>query len=495
MRSDSVEVSVCIPVYNGIPYLAEAIESVLAQTFKNYKLIILDDCSTDATPEIAQKYAQQDSRITCYRNEHNLGMARNWNWAILLARGEYIKLLCADDVIEPEHLQSFVNVLDTHPNVSLVTSFEQFIGDLRNVRKLPNLPAIGELDGKLVQKHLLSFGNWVGCPTAVMFRRRDLYMGLFNPDWGWVPDWDMWIRLLAIGNLYVVPRILSYSRVHNQQAAVVHKKSLTSINEELMILRVAFQFPKIYGSYTKSEQESLYCRRLNRLVDEGFGKKNLQSLLMMIQIGLGYGRTRFCKLFIKCLFGKIIRRIARMLKRLLPTIDRFSLRDLLWRREFGYKRDPKTITIEGGTVCTHGVIEVPINVLRAPIHTPTGIKLMSIEETPHFQWIKPLIEGNDSTCTSKVYREYLELFFPELDPDAEIDKMRSLVSSFQTESGKDGVISILTYQPIFEKSSDPYLVVYDGLCEVAIAKVLGHKIIQCRLVSERWMPPNNLDIL
>lgn len=150
--------------------------------------------------------------------------------------------------------------------------------------------------------------------------------------------------------------------------------------------------------------------------------------------------------------------------------------------------------VERGTVYTHGVIQVPLNALRAPIHTPTGIRLMAVEETPHFQWIQPLIDGNDSACASKVYREYLELFFPELDPGAELDKMRSLVSSFQSESGNDGVTSILTYQPIFEKRSDPYLVVYDGLCEAVIAKALGCKIIQCRLVSERWMPPNNLDI-
>jgi len=494
MRSDSVKVSVCIPAYNGTPYLAEAIESVLVQTFKNYELIIVDDCSTDATPEIAEKYAQQDSRIMCYRNEHNLGMAGNWNRAILLARGEYVKLLCADDVIEPEYLQTFMDVLDTHPNVSLVTSFEQLIGDLHTIRKLPHLPAIGELDGRLVQKHLLNFGNWVGSPSSVMFRHRDL-IRLFNAHWLRVPDWDMWIRLLAVGNLYVVPRILTHNRIHSQQNSALSDQSYLLVNEELTLLRVAFQFPKIYGSYTKREQESLYCGRLNRLIDEGFGKKDLQSLLIMIQIGLGYGRTRFCKLIIKRFFSKIIRRITRKLKRLLPTTDNFSLCDLLWRRKFGYKRDPKTIAVEGGTVCTHGVIEVPINVLRAPIHTSMGITLMAVEETPHFQWIKSLVEGNDSTCTSKVYREYLELFFPELDPGAEPDRMRSLVSSFQSELGNDGVTSILTYQPIFEKSLDPYLVVYDGLCEAAIAKALGHKIIQCRLVSERWMPPNNLNIL
>lgn len=493
---ESPKISVVIPVYNGENYLAETVESVLAQTFEDFELIIVDNCSTDATPGIAQKYAEQDDRVVYYKNERNLGMVGNWNRAVLLARDEYIKLLCADDVIEPEHLQAFVNVLDTHPNVSLVTSFEQLIGDLHTVRKLPYLPAIGELDGRLVQKHLLTHGNWVGSPSSVMFRRRDIYVGVFNHAWRfWMLDVDMWIRLLAIGNLYVVPRILTHNRIHSQRQSAVGNINFTFIKEELMLAKFAFQFPQIYGSHTKSEQEFLYCRLLNRLIREGFGKRDLQSLLMMIQIGLGYGRIRFCKLIIKYLFcGIIYNRNTRKIMQLLPAIDSFSLHDLFWRRKFGYKRDSETIDVGYGTVFTHGVIQVPLNVLRAPIHTPTGIRLMPIEETPHYQWIKALIEGNDDAYSRSKYREYVETFFPEEDTDAQLAKIVSLVSSFQSQSNGDSLITIVTHPPTRNRGSDSYVVIYDGVHQSAIAKALGHTFIQCRLVSERWMPPNNLNI-
>lgn len=489
----SPKVSVVIPVYNTENYLAKTIDSVLTQTFKDFELLIIDNCSTDASPDIAQKYAQKDDRIKFYRNDHNLGLIGNWNRAILLARGDYVKLLCADDILEPDHLQEFLTVLDTHPDVSLVTSFEQLIGDLHTVRKVPDLPAINELNGKLVQKHLMTYGNWIGSPSSVMFRRKSLYIGVFNYMWSdWVLDLDMWIRLLSIGNLFVVPKILTHNRIHNQRTSATTNINYNFVNEELLFLKTAFQFPKIYGSFTKKEQDALYKDRLTRLISEGIGNKDLRLQLMMVQIGFNYGRIRFCNLLLNYLFQIIFNnRIIHQIKRLLPALDRFSLINFSLRKKFHYKYDPKNIDVGWGNIYTYGTIKIPLNILRANIYTPTGMRLVPIEETPHYQWINDLIQGNDNTDSYSKYHEYVKTFFPELNTDEQLDKIKNLVRSILSQPNKNSQITITVYTSKYNRNSFPYIIIFDGNHRAAIAKSLGYNFIQCRLVTYRF---NNKDL-
>jgi glycosyltransferase involved in cell wall biosynthesis len=106
------KVSVCLPCYNRQDYVSESIESVLAQTFSNFELVIVDNCSTDNTPQIVTQYAQKDSRIRFIRNEYNMGIASSLNRAILLSIGQYIKFLFSDDLLAPRCLEVFIDVLD-----------------------------------------------------------------------------------------------------------------------------------------------------------------------------------------------------------------------------------------------------------------------------------------------------------------------------------------------------------------------------------------------
>jgi glycosyltransferase involved in cell wall biosynthesis len=105
-------VSIGMPVYNGERFLAEAIESILAQTFTDFELIISDNGSTDSTPAICERYARLDSRIRYYRNEVNLGAAPNFNRAFHLAQGEYFKWAAHDDICLPQYLERCVETLD-----------------------------------------------------------------------------------------------------------------------------------------------------------------------------------------------------------------------------------------------------------------------------------------------------------------------------------------------------------------------------------------------
>lgn len=115
------QVSVFIPVYNMAPFLAQAVESVIRQTYVDWELLIVDDCSTDTSFEIAQWYAKQyPVKISALRNDQNLGMLVNWNRGISLCKGPYFVKLDADDIWHPEMLQSAIRVLEARPEVGLI---------------------------------------------------------------------------------------------------------------------------------------------------------------------------------------------------------------------------------------------------------------------------------------------------------------------------------------------------------------------------------------
>jgi glycosyltransferase involved in cell wall biosynthesis len=117
MKTDSPRVSVGVPVFNGENYLAEALDSILAQTFSDFELVISDNASTDGTREICRAYAAKDPRIHYYRNEKNVGAARNYNRVFELSSGEYFKWAAHDDLCGPELLERCVEVLDRESDV------------------------------------------------------------------------------------------------------------------------------------------------------------------------------------------------------------------------------------------------------------------------------------------------------------------------------------------------------------------------------------------
>ncbi len=116
------QVSIGLAVYNGEKYLREAIDSILAQTFTDFELIISDNASTDQTEEICKDYAAKDSRIRYFRNTTNIGGANNENRTFLLSKGQYFRLAADDDVLAPSLIEKCVKVLDAEPTVVLCHS-------------------------------------------------------------------------------------------------------------------------------------------------------------------------------------------------------------------------------------------------------------------------------------------------------------------------------------------------------------------------------------
>jgi len=136
MGNSKPPISIGLPVYNGEKFLEESIDSILAQTFKDFELVILDNASTDHTPQICRAYAAQDDRIEYHRNKENIGHTANVNRVVRLARGKYYRQHHDDDVLEPECLAKCLKVLEEKPQVILCHTRTAVIDETGNPREV-----------------------------------------------------------------------------------------------------------------------------------------------------------------------------------------------------------------------------------------------------------------------------------------------------------------------------------------------------------------------
>lgn len=210
-------ISVCIPTYRGLPYLAEAIESVLAQYWTDFELLVIDDHSLDQTAAVVQAYA--DPRIRFLQNLANLGPQGNWNRCLQEARGRYIKLLPQDDTIAPDCLAQQLAVLerDTTHQIALVFCTRNIID--AHAMTLLRLGYGGRPSGVVAAKALLRHcvrrgTNLIGEPGGVLFRRQlALSVGAFDASIPYVLDLDYWFRLLRHGDAYYLAQPLASFRL------------------------------------------------------------------------------------------------------------------------------------------------------------------------------------------------------------------------------------------------------------------------------------------
>lgn len=234
--SPSVKVSVCVPTYQHATFLPAAIESVLRQTFTDFELIVVDNASTDNTREVVASYVKSDPRVRYYRNANNLGMVGNWNKCLEYAAGDYVKILCSDDVLAPECLQVAVEALDRMPKVGLVTCGRQVVDEnLAFLHLLQFFDQGGVWSGAEAIRRSLVKLNPIGEPTAVVFRR-DLATRGFNPAVNQLADIEMWLHILQRADLYFDPRPLCQFRQHPNQCTQENVKSLGVIEEEFSIV-------------------------------------------------------------------------------------------------------------------------------------------------------------------------------------------------------------------------------------------------------------------
>ncbi len=220
-------VSVLIPTYNYGRFLAEAIESVLAQDFQDFELLIVDDCSTDNTSEVARPFCARDPRVQFTVNTSNLGMVNNWNQCLARARGEYIKFLFGDDkLIHPQALSKLLALLRQYPSAVLAASARIILDEQSNAVDIyRDLPEGCHPGRKIITACLMENGkNIVGEPSAVLFRKADAQRG-FDPNYRQIVDVEMWMHLLEKGDLAYTREPLCAFRVHPSQQTELNTAS------------------------------------------------------------------------------------------------------------------------------------------------------------------------------------------------------------------------------------------------------------------------------
>jgi glycosyltransferase involved in cell wall biosynthesis len=224
MGSDNPHVSIGIPVYNGEKYLKIAIDSVLAQTYTDFELIISDNASTDSTQQICQEYAARDSRIRYCRSEENLGAAKNFRRVFELARGKYFKWVAHDDACAPTFLERCVEALDRDD--SLVIAYSHFDIIDESGQFLKHRPAGLHLESPKPEERFkqfyeaLRFNEVKYSPFYVVFGliradslRQTSVQGSFVSA-----DTILLAELSLLGRFYEVPEHLLLIREHAQNS-------------------------------------------------------------------------------------------------------------------------------------------------------------------------------------------------------------------------------------------------------------------------------------
>lgn len=214
-------VSVVLPVYNAERFVAEAIESILGQSFSDFELILIDDGSTDSSLNIMQNYQSKDSRIQIISRE-NRGLIATLNEGVTIAKGEFIARMDADDISMPERFENQVAFFDANPAVSCCGAAVETFHDKSKVVQVTYFPLChDELYPELL------FTVPVGHPV-VMFRRSYVErFGLtYDPEYVHCEDYELWSRWAECGKLANLPDVLLRYRMHDNQVSVTGEETL-----------------------------------------------------------------------------------------------------------------------------------------------------------------------------------------------------------------------------------------------------------------------------
>jgi len=212
-----------MPVFNGEKYLREAVESILSQTFKDFKFIIIDDCSVDNSWRILNSYDNQ--RICIIRNETNLGLPKTRNIGLSLARGEYLAIMDADDISLPKRLERQVNFMDEHPEIGICGTWaRQFGSDEQEVWKY-------KIKHEDIHMGLL-FSNRMN-HSSLMLRRKYLSQHniIYDIFFEYAEDYDLYVRCAVHFKLANIPEVLVHCRAHENQVTKIDADKVEFYNK------------------------------------------------------------------------------------------------------------------------------------------------------------------------------------------------------------------------------------------------------------------------
>lgn len=242
------KVSICIPNYNSEKYIAFTLESILGQSYQDFQVSIIDNCSTDDSLGIIKKF--KDPRISVVKNKNHVTITENFNNCVNHCQTEYLCIMHADDVYETEYLKTMIEGLDQHPesglaycNFRVIDDQNRTIDDIRSSLKYQRFPSSTSpffVRPPLEELSLLLIVPYIICPS-VMYRKNIFdRVGLFDTSYQQVEDWDFFIRVLW--NQYpflFVNKKLFFNRVHNSTTNI-NRKSLVKYKEHVSLVTKAY---------------------------------------------------------------------------------------------------------------------------------------------------------------------------------------------------------------------------------------------------------------
>ena len=207
------KVSIHMCTYNRAHFIQEALNSVLSQTFRDFELLILDDCSTDTTEDVIRPYLS-DTRIRYVKNPVNLGITKNRNYGLLLSTGEYVAVLDSDDYwINPHKLEMQVKFLDSHLDYTLVGTNMSIVDEHGNNAKEKKYPT-----KNFVIKNVLLIKNFF-CHSSVLYRKKEvLNLGGYDEGLAIWEDYDLWLRIGFQYNFANLSEVTTAYRRHGNQS-------------------------------------------------------------------------------------------------------------------------------------------------------------------------------------------------------------------------------------------------------------------------------------
>lgn len=206
-------VTVLMPTYNVAPYVREAIDSVMQQTYTNFELLVIDDCSTDDTVSVVRSI--NDPRIHIIQNEKNVGLAENLNRGLSHITTEYVARMDGDDIAEPRWLEREVAILDNHPDIGICSGgFERF-GTAKSLVRFP-------------EQHEDCMANMLfECSVIVPTFRMSLYRdhGLrYSTEAFPAEDYRFWAECLRVTKIYNIQETLFHYRMHPTQICTARRE-------------------------------------------------------------------------------------------------------------------------------------------------------------------------------------------------------------------------------------------------------------------------------
>ena len=253
---DSPAVSVLMSVYNGQEFVREAIESILAQTFRNFEFLIIDDGSTDVTPEILSVFARRDKRVRVVSHS-NRGRALSLNIGIDLSAGKYIARMDADDVALPTRFQEQVEFLEQHPDVIVLGGAVELINMAGQALQIFEQP-LEDAQIRLAMQSRCPICH----PTVLMKKDSALAAGGYRKALLDADDYDLWLRMAELGKLANLGQVLLRYRVH---AGQVSQRGMRQQTLCVLAARAAAMLRKSGGRDLLSEMDEVTPQVLNAL--------------------------------------------------------------------------------------------------------------------------------------------------------------------------------------------------------------------------------------